>query len=54
MTAFGTVAYEINRQLIQRYCLDFGGSIGIFCWGAVYGSIVSLISYYRKHKRTAQ
>ena len=54
MTLFGTVVYEINRQLIQRYCLDFGGSISIFCWGAIYGSIVSLISYFRKHKRTAQ
>jgi ammonia channel protein AmtB len=54
ITVFGTVLYEINRQIITRYCLDFGGSLGIFCWGGIYGSIVSLILYFRKHKKTAQ
>ena len=54
ITVLGTISYEINRQLISKYCLDFGGSIGIFCWGGVYGSMVSLIIYFRKHKNTAQ
>jgi hypothetical protein len=54
VTVLGTISYEINRQLISKYCLDFGGSIGIFCWGGVYGSVVSLIMYFRKHKNTAQ
>lgn len=54
VTVVGSVMYEINRHLISRFCLDFGGSIGIFCWGGIYGSTLSLILYYRKHKNTAQ
>jgi hypothetical protein len=54
VTVVGTVIYELNRQIIGKFCLDFGGSISIFCWGGIYGSVVSLIMYYRKHKNTAQ
>jgi len=50
----GTWVYELNRQLIMRYALDFGGSIGIFCFGGFYGASISVISYCYKHKRTAQ
>lgn len=54
MTIVGTVVYELNRQIVIRNALDFGGSMSIFCWGGVYGSVVSLILYFRKHKLTAQ
>lgn len=54
VTVIGTPMYELNRQLIAKFCLDFGGSIGIFCWGGIYGSVISLILYCRKHKNTAQ
>lgn len=35
-----------------RNALDFGGSISIFCWGGVYGSVLSLILFWRRHKKT--
>lgn len=46
--------YELNRQIVIRYAFDFGGSISVFCWGGIYGSVVSLILYWRKHNKTAQ
>lgn len=46
MSVIGTFLYEINRQLVSRYSLDFGGSMTIFCFGGFYGSIVSLILYF--------
>lgn len=54
VTFLGTWVYELNRQLVLRYALDFGGSIGIFCFGGFYGAAISLVSYCSKHKRTAQ
>jgi len=46
MTIIGTFLYEINRQLVSRYSLDFGGSMTIFCFGGCYGSIISLILFF--------
>lgn len=54
MATVGTGIYELNRQIVIRYAFDFGGSISIFCWGGVYGSVVSVMLYWRKHKKTAQ
>ena len=54
IAVFGTWLYELNRQIILRYAIDFGGSITIFCFGGVYGSMISLLSYYCRHKNTAQ
>lgn len=50
ISVFGTFMYELNRQLVVRYCFDFGGSMTIFCFGGFYGSIISMILYSCRQK----
>jgi ammonia channel protein AmtB len=48
----GTIAYELNRQLVSRYSFDFGGTMTIFCFGGFLGSTISLFLYYCKQIKT--
>lgn len=47
----GTVIYELNRQLVNRYSFDFGGTMTIFCFGGCFGSTLSLILYHCVQKK---
>lgn len=43
-TLIANIAYEVNRQLLERiHCVDNGGSMTIFAFGAAFGLTVSVI-----------
>ena len=43
-TVAGNVAYEVNRQILQRIsCVDNGGSMTIFAFGAAFGLTIAII-----------
>ena len=62
----GTIFYELNRQILTLFSVDHGGSMTIFEFGGVAGSIVSILltlttqkniigfnSYYTSKKHVA-
>jgi hypothetical protein len=50
MTIIGVVFYELNRQIISLLSVDFGGSMGIFCFGGFFGGVVALMLKFCKQK----
>lgn len=46
ISLIGTLIYELNRQVVSRYSLDFGGTMTIFCFGGFLGSTISIILYH--------
>jgi len=46
---FGTVTYELNRQILSRFSVNQGGSATIFEFGGFMGLAISLILYCTKH-----
>ena len=51
VSLFGTLIYELNRQLVSRYSFDFGGTITIFCFAGFFGSTISIILYHCVQKQ---
>lgn len=51
ISLFGTILYELNRQLVSRYCFDFGGSMTVFCFGGFFGSVISIVLYHCRQKK---
>lgn len=43
ISIIGTILYELNRQLITKFAVDYGGSIGIFLFGGAMGWMLSLL-----------
>jgi hypothetical protein len=39
----GTIGYEINRQTISIFSVDTGGSMGIFLFGGIMGSVIAFL-----------
>jgi hypothetical protein len=46
LVIIGTIFYELNRQIISKLAVDYGGSMSIFCFGGFMGSAASLILYF--------
>jgi hypothetical protein len=44
----GTVGYQLNAQLVSRVALDVGGSMTVFLYGGVVGTIVALLLSYKQ------
>lgn len=47
---FGGALYELNRQIIARVNYDVGGSITMFMFGGIQGTIVALLLGLTKQK----
>lgn len=43
IVVLGTIAYELNRQILTLFSVDHGGSMTVFLFGGVAGSIISII-----------
>ena len=42
--------YELNRQIVSDYINDIGGSITIFLFGGMMGTVISLVLSLTKQK----
>ena len=49
---FGTIFYELNRQIVLKYSYDDGGSMTLFCFGGLFGSILSFMLSCSRQKKT--
>jgi hypothetical protein len=47
---FGGALYELNRQIIARVNYDVGGSITMFMFGGIQGTIVAILLGLTKQK----
>ena len=45
---FGTILYEVSRQLVSRWGMELGGSITVFLFGGVTGGLVSMVLLCRQ------
>lgn len=45
---FGTIGYELNRQIIENYTNDSGGTSSIFVFGGFMGLVIGLLRYLRE------
>lgn len=45
---FGTIGYELNRQIIRNYNLDSGGSNAVFVFGGFMGLVLGFFKYLRE------
>lgn len=45
---FGTIGYELNRQIIENYNNDAGGTSSIFVFGGFMGLVIGLLRYLRE------
>jgi hypothetical protein len=43
---FGTIGYELNRQLIQNYTNDSGGTNAIFVFGGFMSLAIGLLRHF--------
>jgi hypothetical protein len=47
---FGTITYELNRQILTLFSVNVGGSATIFEFGGFLGAAASLVLYFTRHK----
>lgn len=47
ITVFGTIGYELNRQIVENYTQDSGGSSSIFVFGGFMGLIIGILRRFR-------
>lgn len=50
---FGTIGYELNRQIIENYNVDSGGSNAIFVFGGFMGLSLGLLKYIKERNPEA-
>ena len=51
IVVFGTVTYELNRQILSLFSVNQGGSATIFEFGGFLGATISVILYFCRHKQ---
>lgn len=44
---FGTIGYELNRQIIENYTNDSGGTSSIFVFGGFMSLVIGLFRYLK-------
>lgn len=44
----GTFGYQLNTRLVSRFALDIGGSMTVFLYGGVMGTILALLLAYKQ------
>ena len=47
---FGTIGYELNRQILENYTNDSGGTSSIFVFGGFFGLIIGIFRYLKEKK----
>lgn len=50
LVLFGGFFYELNRQIVSVEAYDFGGSMTIFMFGGIMGTVIALMLSFTKHK----
>jgi len=50
LVLFGGFFYELNRQVVSLVAYDFGGSMTIFMFGGIMGTVIALMLSFTKHK----
>jgi hypothetical protein len=45
VAVFGTIGYELNRQILERFSIDSGGTSAIFIFGGFMGLVIGLFRY---------
>jgi hypothetical protein len=54
ITVFGTIFYEINRQVLSLFSVFPGGSTTIFEFGGIAGTVISLLLWKTKQNGILQ
>lgn len=47
---FGTILYEINRQILTLFSVNIGGSTTIFEFGGLAGGVLAILLAVTRHK----
>lgn len=47
---FGTILYELNRQILILFSVNIGGSTTIFEFGGFAGTTIAILMALTKHK----
>jgi hypothetical protein len=47
---FGTILYEINRQILTLFSVNIGGSTTIFEFGGLAGGVLAILLALTRHK----
>lgn len=48
VTVLGTIGYELNRQILENYSRDAGGSSSIFVFGGFFGLAIGLFRFLKE------